>query len=173
MIELPYVDRNKRIMVRAIEVGLCLPLGLFFLLCIYYKYDETILEQLFGLESYWRTIGWIGLPIVIILYVILGRIILTKNGDIKISADKIELSKKGHTETFYTSGISKMTLIKDIPYRSDDRSDSQKASRLIFNYQGLEIDIEFKTYKISEIEELGVISNHWKDIIKDYNETYK
>ena len=173
MIELPYVDRQKRILVRAIEVGLFLPLGLFFLLCIYYKYEKTILEQLFGFENYWRTIGWIGLPVVAVLYVILGRIILTNNGIIKISTDKLVLSKKGHIETFYTSRISKIRLIKDIPYRSDKRTDSQKASRLIFNYQGEVIDVEFKTDKSSEIEQLGIISNHWKNIISEYIESYK
>lgn len=173
MIELPYVDRKKRLTVRFVEVAILIPLGVFFLMCGYVKYDETIAEQLFGFERYWRTIGWIGVAIAFILYVTLARIVLYKKGTVKIGTDKIEVSTRNGSLAYETSRITNLTFTKDIPYETDERTDSQKASRLTFNYQGRTIDLELRTYHKSDFDQLLPISKHWRENIQEYRETYK
>ncbi|MEQ8713467.1 MAG: hypothetical protein RIC80_10635 [Cyclobacteriaceae bacterium] len=173
VIELPYVDRKKRLTVRFVEVAILIPLGIFFLACGYAKYDETIAEQLFGFERYWRTIGWIGVAIVFILYVTLARIVLYKKGTVKIGTDKIVVSTRNGSLTYETTRMTNLTFTKDIPYETDERTDSQKASRLTFNYQGRTIDLELRTYYKSDFDQLLPISKYWRENVQDYKETYK
>ena len=155
-----------------VELIILIPAGIFFLLCAYAKYDETLMEQFFGFEHYWRTIGWIGAPTSGILYIVLSRLTLYGAGTVKIGTDKIEISSKSNFESYDVSRITDLTFKKDIPHQTDERTDSQKASRLTFNYQGRTVDLELRTFKKADFEQLIPITKHWRDNIKGYRETY-
>lgn len=147
---------------------------MFFLFSAYTgRYDETLTEQWFDFPRYWRTIGWVGFAITGILYIVLARLTLYNNGRVRISAEKIELVDKQQFKTFETSRIKNLVFTKDIPYKTDERNDSQRASRLKFEYQGRTVDLEIRTRLKSDFEQLLPISKLWQQNIAGYREEYK
>ena len=135
--------------------------------------SSTIFEDLFGFERYWRTIGWIGLPISCIMYLFTQKIIKFRNGIIILDDSKIELRAKARTSTFQVSNIDKMVISVDVPYEGDDRMDSQKGSRLRFSSFNRKYDLEVSTRTKDELDSFGDYINIWKEKITDLKKEYK
>ena len=172
MIELKYIDRRKRRILRTLQLSVFGPFQIFFLTCIYAKYGQTLPEQFLGLETYWRTIGWFGLITFFVLDLFLWKFMIDKNGKIRFSESKIEVESKRHFESYSIAHIEDLVLSKDVPYKNDERSISQKASRINFNYLGEKIDLEFRMDKKSDFEAFLAISEFWKSRIAGYKVKY-
>lgn len=172
MTELQYIDRNKRLTVRLIEIVFA-SLSFFFLGCIYRKYDSTIYEDLLGFEEYWRTIGWIGLPISFLMYLFTQKILPFRNGKVILADDKIELLTKTSKSTFQISNIDNMIVSVDVPYEGDERLNSQKASRLRFSSFSRKYDLEVSTRTKDELDNFGNYVNNWKGKIKEFKKEYQ
>ena len=171
-VTLDYINRSKRLWTRVLQVVI-LGLLAFSLAAIYVKYEGegTLLEDLFGFERYWRTIGWVGLPVSFVLYLFIDHLIKYKRGKVLLSEDKIVLTEKHRRGTFHTSQIDSMRVIKDLPYEGDERTDTQKASRLIFYMDNRRYDLELSTPHKADIDNLRPVLHHWKHVLKDYKET--
>ena len=172
MTEFQYIDRNKRLTVRSIEF-LFGSLAFFFLGCIYRKYESTLYEDLLGFEEYWRIVGWIGLPISFLMYLVTQKILPFRNGKVILSEDKIELQSKGSKSTFQINNIDKMIVSVDVPYEGDERLDSQKGSRLRFSSSNQKYDLEVSTRTKDELDDFGNYVNNWKGRIKEFKKEYK
>lgn len=173
-IELEYINRKKRHAIKYLELGILPPLALFFYAAAYAgEYDETLAEQWFDFPEYWRGIGWIGLAITVLVYSTLGPVLLSKNGKVCLSEEKIELIRSGENQTFETSKITDLIFTKDLPQEDDERNESRKASRLTFNYQGRKVDLELRILDKSESDQLHPISKYWRANVKGYREKYR
>ncbi|MDN5211939.1 hypothetical protein QQ020_07745 [Fulvivirgaceae bacterium BMA12] len=171
-VEFDYVNRQKRLWTRVTEI-VFIGIIIFFYLCLRVKNGSTIVEEIFGVEKYWRTIGWFGIPTSFVLFLIIRQLTKFKNGKIILGSDKIELMIKGRQTTFYISQIDSMTVTKDIPHEDDSRFGSQKASRLTFSIDNRTYDLELSTPNNRDFDNLRPILKHWKDQLKGYKETYR
>lgn len=66
-----------------------------------------------------------------------------------------------------------MVFVKDVPFKADDRNDSQRASRFKFNYQGQSVDIELRTKSKLDFNQILSITKYWREHISGYREEYK
>lgn len=148
----------------------------FFIVCFYTGKsgsNTTLLERFFETDQYWRTIGYIGFPITFILLFIVPKIMLRKTGVLKVSYDKIELSDKGRNLVYHISSISEMTFTKDVPFKGDSRSRSQRAGRLQFTYGKEKCDFEFNPKTENDYKDLIPATQYWKENINGFKVKYK
>lgn len=172
MTEFQFIDRKKRLIVRFIEI-IFFSLSMFFIGFVARKYEKTLFENLFEIEKYWRTIGWIGIPISFLMYLFTQKIIKFRNGRLFLNDDRIELVTNNRKSTFLISNIDKMIISVDVPYDGDDRMDSQKASRLRFSSFNQKYDLEVSTRTKDELDNFGTYANNWKEKISNYKKEYK
>jgi hypothetical protein len=177
VIEFKYINRKLRLTTWVIEFVILTPLGLFFLLCFWTKGSEvshsTLLESFFGFSEQWRTVGYIGFPITFATWVVLPFYLLRKNGTLRLSTEKIQLTTKGRTTDFDTSLITKLAITKDIPFAGDERSPSQQAGRLQFSYGSQDYDLEFTPTTVNDYKNMIPITQSWKEKISGYKEEYR
>ena len=66
MIELKFVNRKVRLTAWVIQFVILIPLMCFFIICFYtkgsYEYKNTLLENLFDVEEYCISEGWVKVP---------------------------------------------------------------------------------------------------------------
>lgn len=177
MIELKFVNRKVRLNVWVIQFIILTSLMWFFIICFYtkgsYEYKNTLLENLFDVDEYWRTVGYIGFPITLILLFVVPKYMLRKTGILKVSNEKIEISDKGRNSVYYTSSISEMIFTKDLPFKGDDRSRSRKAGRIQFKYGSEKCDFEFNPKTENDYKNLIPVTQYWQENITGFKVKYK
>lgn len=174
-VTLKLIDRQRRFKNKILTYFVLFPLGIFFLGCFRTSRSslQTIFEQEFGFESYWRIIGIIGLIIVIILYISLSKILPYKRGHIQLSKDKIKISQGLKVSEHQTERLKNFKFLADVPFGGDDRHDFEKASTLKFRDNGKKYDFEICPESKNELEAITPIVKAWKELNPEFIYGYK
>ena len=174
--EFEYIDRNKRLTARVLKLVFYVMAFVFlFVFWGYSKYstkNETVFENLFSISKSLRIVGWIGFPLSILLNLYISRFISYKVGRVILSKHQIEVFNRNINHVFLINQIEELKLIKDIPYKGDERSETEKASRILFKSQGVKFDFEINIQSKAEFEDLSPIFKHWEKEISDYKVEY-
>lgn len=174
--EFEYIDRNRRLTARVLRfVFYVLAFVFLFVFWGYSKYstkNETVFENLFSISKSWRIVGWIGFPLLILLNLYIPRLINYRKGRVILSKHQIEVFRRNTNHVFLINQIEKLKLIKDVPYKGDERSGTEKASRILFKSQGVKFDFEINIQSKTEFEDLIPIFKHWEKEISNYKVEY-
>ena len=161
------IDRNKRLTNYYIQIGIFLPVGIFFLLCFYQgrnsTHDETLMEQLFNFPYYWRYIGFLGVILITLASLFLHRIVPYKIGEVVLSPKTLTVKENIKFQEFHVSNMKELVVKKDLPHEGDTRIDSKSASRVSFKIGNHKYDIEMKILNQEEVEGLRNILEQWKE----------
>ena len=171
-VEFIYINRFKRIVVRLLQLLLLTPAALFFILGVKTKSTHTILELQLGFPEYWRIISVVGLLVIAFLYFILYSLLKVEDGILEFKEDRISILKKGRLESeYHFNEIDDVKLEKDIPFKDDERYQSQRASKLIFLYRGKTVILEFLS---KDAERYHKLNQYLKEVsLANFKETYR
>jgi hypothetical protein len=181
IITLKLIDRQRRIINKLLTYCVLYPLGLFFIGCFttgrrygsYSQPSQTLFEQEFGFDSYWRIIGIIGLIVVFIIYMSLSKIIPFKGGQIELTKDKIKIIQGSRVNEFKVDKLKKFEFLADVTFKSDDRHDFERANVLKFQDNRRNYDYEIFAETNADLDAITPIVKAWKEINSEFKYGYK
>lgn len=139
----------------------------------YHKYGTTIWEDMFDISTEWRSMFIVGLPVSFALFLFMGKIIKYKNGQLIITINHIMLSASNKYLVVPYHEVLSMVLIKDVPFRDDDRTDSQKATTMVINTTKGKKEIEIELNDRQTLERLNHAIEVIKPIVRKLRVEYK